>query len=247
MENFPTFNMETHYLNMTNLKYIVLFLFSFLFFTSCNDKPSTSEESTPQEETLVQEESKEPVLSQDERSNWQKPFFIIENLGDLNGKTVADIGAGIYGYFVFKLIRNTEAAKVIAIDIDKEATDFLSNIKSESPDGPLQKLDVRLALPHDPKIGKREADKILIVNTVAFINDRINYFKNLFEILPSDGQLLIVDFKTKRIPDDIGAPPYSSREYLHVIEDELYKAGFDIIETDDTSLEFQYLINAFKK
>ncbi len=50
------------------------------------------------------------------RAEWQKPEWVIEQLGDLTGKTVADIGAGT-GYFAFRIAR--KAKKVIAIDIDE--------------------------------------------------------------------------------------------------------------------------------
>src|SRR5256885_9385708 len=50
------------------------------------------------------------------RAQWQKPDEIIAGLDPLDGKTVADIGAGT-GYFAFPIAK--KAAKVIAIDIDK--------------------------------------------------------------------------------------------------------------------------------
>ena len=48
------------------------------------------------------------------RAQWQKPDEVIASLGPLDGKTVADIGAGT-GYFAFPIAK--KAAKVMAIDI----------------------------------------------------------------------------------------------------------------------------------
>src|SRR5579864_911511 len=60
------------------------------------------------------------------RAQWQKPEKVIASLGTLDGKTVADIGAGT-GYFAFPIAK--EAAKVIAIDIDQRFLDYIEHKK----------------------------------------------------------------------------------------------------------------------
>ncbi len=60
------------------------------------------------------------------RAQWQKPDEVIASLGSLEGKTVADIGAGS-GYFTFPLAK--KAAKVIAIDIDQRFLDYIEQKK----------------------------------------------------------------------------------------------------------------------
>lgn len=182
----------------------------------------------------------------DERSDWQKPQFIIDELGDLEGKTVADIGAGALGYFVFKILGQTRAEKVIALDIDKEAVSMLSQLKSGLSENQKLRLEVRLAEPSDPKLTDQEIDIALIVNTASYIQNRVSYFINLKQNLRDNGQIVIVDFKTKRIPEFVNAPPYKDREYIHILEEELYKSGFSSVSVDDTSLKYQYIITAKK-
>ena len=91
-------------------------------------------------------------------------------------------------------------------------------------------------------VRENEADVVLIINTVAYIKDAESYFKNLKKGLKPDGQIMIIDYKMKRLP--INAPPKSERIYLDVVEELLIKSGYEILQTDDTSLDYQYIIIA---
>lgn len=208
--------------------------------SSCKDQEQPVQ---PKQETEVIEptHSKGPKATRDERMSWQKPDLIIEALGDISDKTIADIGAGI-GYFTFKLLPKSK--KIIAVDIDQEMIDVLESFKNSLPEKSRSKLDIRLAEPQDPKLAENEVDIVLIVNTVAYIQPRVEYFKNLKKKMTRDGKIIIVDFKNKRLPEYTIAPDFSSRVYMHVLEDQLEEAGFYMVETDDTTLEYQYIISA---
>ena len=221
---------------------LILSVFCLILLLSCN---IGGDNATPVEDPIIDtvevEESPEEERDADDRQYWQKPGEVISMLGNLENKVVADLGAGI-GYFAFKLIRT--AKKVIAIDVDPVKIDVLEGFKSGLPEEQSQKLEIRLATPDDSKLDDNEADIVLIVNTIAYIGNRVEYFRKLKNKLSEGGQIAIVDFKTKIIPSYVNAPPYDEREYLHVIEEELIKAGYQIIVTDDTSLEYQYMIFA---
>jgi SAM-dependent methyltransferase len=107
-----------------------------------------------------------------------------------------------------------------------------------------QRLETRLATPSDSKLKKGEADVILVVNTYIYFDDRVKYLRNLYELLPSGGKIIIVDFKKKRIP--INYPPPSIRLELFEVENELAAAGFENLESDDCALDFQYIAIARK-
>ncbi len=217
-----------------------------IFLTIVSISCTNNTEQTPpiNKETLFEKDSSlelELAKEKDDRQSWQKPDEFISKLGNLSTKTIADLGAGI-GYFSFKLL--PKAQKVIAIDVDKDKIDILNGFKNSYKSSLKDKLDIRLATSDNPMLEKSEVDIILIVNTIAYIDSRIDYFTNIKEALKAEGQIIIVDFKTKRIPDFVNAPPFTEREYLHVLEEELIEAGYIITETDDTSLEYQFIIFA---
>jgi len=225
---------------ISNLRFILYI--SILFVLSCQD-PKHGNGSLTEESPidLGQTEQIEIPEVDGNRGTWQKPDKVLEMLGDLKEKTIADIGAGI-GYFSIKLL--VKAEKVIAIDIDPEMIQILNGIKGLNNKFE-DRLDVRLATPTDPQLKPKEVDIILIVNTISYIQPRVEYLKNLKDKLKEGGSIVIVDFKTKKFPDYIKeAPEYADRVYLHVVEEQLEEAGYKISNSDDTSLEFQYMVVA---
>lgn len=172
------------------------------------------------------------------RAIWQKPGLVIDKLGDISNKVIADIGAGT-GYFSFKLA--PKASKVIAIDIEPRIISYLDSIKNTIPNIE-QKMENRLGKPNDPLLLNDEVDIVLIINTIAYINHPESYLKTLKKGLKTNGKLIIIDYKMKKLP--INAPPKSERIYLDKLEDMLTSSGYDIIESDDTSLDYQYIITA---
>lgn len=180
----------------------------------------------------------EDYLSTD-RGIWQKPELVMNLLGDLENKTVADIGAGT-GFFALRL--TPYAKKVIAVDIDPRFINFLDSLKVRVLEPEIQsRLETRLATPDDPRLNPGEADIVLIVNTYMYVKNRVDYLKNLREGISPGGTLLIIDFKKKRTP--VG-PPSDIRIPLFQVEEELYEAGYKNIQTNDTALDYQYIIIA---
>ncbi len=224
-----------------------LLLISVLLISACSTEPKNSTD-TPAQEKLDINQDQKPVLDNEpERSYWQRPDLVLSKLGDIEEKVIADIGAGM-GYFSFELSKR-KAKKVIAIDIDGEmikALNFFKNLMEEKEENFGERFEVRQATEDDPQIEDKEVDIILIVNTIAYINPKTAYLKNLHSKLKEGGKIVIVDFKTKYIPEYVNAPPYEYREYIHVIEEELQASGFSTFVSDDTTLEFQYIIIAEK-
>lgn len=188
------------------------------------------------EETGINETYETP-----DRYIWQKPEMIINLMGNIRDKVVADIGAGS-GFFSLRLA--PQAKKVIAIEIFQEKVARLDSIKNlELPESAQARLESRLGLPDNPKIAKGEADIILIVNTYIYFPNRMAYVKNLLNILPEGGKLLIIDFKKKRTPQ---GPPNKLRIPEFQVEEELYQAGFKKVTVNDTALDYQYIVIAEK-
>lgn len=172
-----------------------------------------------------------------ERLVWQKPELIIRMMGDLENKTVADIGAGT-GFFALRLA--PLARKVIAIDINDHFLNYIDSVKVMQLTPDIQpRLLTRLAKPDDPMLEPGEADVVLIVNTFMFIQDKVGYLRNLLADLPEGGKVIVIDFKRKRTP--LGPPP-ELRLPLFQVEEHFYQAGYRNIQAIDTALEYQYII-----
>ena len=215
---------------------------------SCNQNKKTnsnvndnSELSIPTiEKPRALRDDLDPDIEDIERTEWQNPDLILNLIGDLEGKTVADIGAGS-GYFTFKLARTAE--KVIALDIDPNALEYIENQKEIVGDWS-QNINVRLTPPDVPNLLDEEVDLVLIVNTYYFIPGKSDYFPRLLEGMKSNGKLFIVDFKKGNIP--VG-PADESKIDPQEIRKQLRRAGFRKIDIDHSSLQFQYIITATKK
>ncbi len=172
-----------------------------------------------------------------DRASYQEPDKVVASLGELEGKTIMDIGAGS-GYFSFRLA--AAGAKVIAADVNDEFQEYIRKKKDElGLDDSI--LELR-KLPYDsPALGSAEADKVLVVNTYHHIEDRVEYFKKVKSGLKQGGELIIIDYFKKDIP--VG-PPRGHKISRDVVIDELAKAGFADIDTDIEMLKYQYVIRA---
>jgi len=175
-----------------------------------------------------------------DRVIWQKPGMVISLLGDLEGKTVADIGAGS-GYFTFRLV--PRAKKVIGVDIDPRFINFMDSVKVRLPEQFRDRFESRLAKPDDPMLKPNEADAVIMVNTYGYIENRVKYLQTLSAGMSVGGVLLIIDFKKNSLP--VG-PDDEYKIALSQVERELKAGGFEISKTDNEALDYQYIVLAAK-
>ncbi len=221
-----------------------------LILNGCQSEPSAKEQNddAPQQMPVRHEANNapnKPGIEEDytntDRVIWQKPEMILNLLGDMENKTVADIGAGT-GFFAIRMA--PRAKKVIAIDIEQEFIDYLDSVKMlELPEQFQPRLETRLAEPDDPNLRPGEVDMVIIVNTFMYIKNRVEYLQRLKNGIAEDGKLIIVDFKRKRTP--IG-PPSEIRLPVYIVEEALYEAGYENIIANDTALDYQYIVMAQK-
>ena len=209
-----------------------------------NDNGQHTHENPTHEEPNEQPPSASGIAEDYENTNrviWQKPEVVINLLGDITNQTIADIGAGT-GFFALRLAPKAE--KVIAIDIDERFINHIDSVKLlELPEASQDRLETRLATPNDPKLAANEADVIMIVNTFIYIRDKEAYLQTLYNSISEGGRLLIIDFKKKRTP--LG-PPSDIRLPLFEVENMLIEAGYKNVTTNDTVLDYQYVVTATK-
>ena len=175
-----------------------------------------------------------------DRVIWQKPDLVIQLLGDVSGKTIADLGAGT-GYFSRRLAY--KGARVIAIDIDPKAIQWMEEQKSRFPFELQDRLVIRKATENDPKLKPNEVDIVLLVNTYSYIKNRVTYFTELQKAIRKGGIVLVIDFKKTETPF---GPKVQERVDITDVEQELAQAGYDILMKDESSLEYQYILKAVR-
>ena len=173
------------------------------------------------------------------RSSWQQPELVMRKMGDIEGKTIADIGAGT-GYFVLRMAYKN--AKVLAIDIDPVMINYVESFKENLPEEIQANIDTRLAKEDDPLLEDGEVDKALIINTISYIEELEKYLTTLKKGIKPQGTIMILDYKNKII--DIPAPPLDDRVSIGKLQTYLANAGYKNIVVDDTSLEYQYIVTA---
>ena len=196
---------------------------------------------TPDTNGGKQFETEARQYESEDRVIWQKPDLVIDQLGNVTGKVVADLGAGT-GYFSRRIAY--KGATVIAIDIDPQAIRWMEDQKARFPAELQDRLIIRQADTDDPHLRENEVDIVLLVNTYSYISDRINYFSRLKNAIRPGGSIVIIDFKKKDTPF---GPPVEERLEVPVVENELREAGYDVVKVDEESLEYQYIIKARKK
>lgn len=175
------------------------------------------------------------------REDWQMPDIVIDLMGDLSDKTVAEIGAGT-GYFTFRIL--PYAQKTIGIDINRRILNYLDSIRvNYLPEDMGEKLELRHVKRNDPQIADEEADIIFIANTFFYLPEKEKYLRKLKPALKEDGYLFIVDYKMHRVA--VG-PDKSRKIAQHEVEDYLLDAGFELLLSDDRILPYQYIIIAGK-
>jgi SAM-dependent methyltransferase len=224
-----------------------------IFFTIISCRSNHNENSTETEkpaDSVVTEN--EPAFSLDdfddlvkkyedpERVNWQNPDMVLEKMGNLEGKVVADVGVGT-GYFAFRLARR--GAIVVGIDIEEKFLEYIEERKSDLPGSLSENISTRLTVPDDPNLSPEEADWVLIVNTYYVLDNHLSYLQKIRQGLKPGGRLVVVDFKSGNIP--VG-PAEEERISPDNAAAEMKKAGFRIVEKDLTSLQYQYIIVAEK-
>ena len=172
-----------------------------------------------------------------DRDAWQNPKKVIKILGNLQSKTIIDIGCGS-GYFATYLALN--GAKVICADINVDLLAFAEN-KFDSLG---LEIEIRKIPVHYCGLIPNEADAAILVNTYHHLDDRVNYFSQLNQLLKESGSVYIIDFFKKDLPF---GPPTQMKLSFEEVSLELRQAGFDIELIDTSTLPFQYIIKASKK
>ncbi|MEX2353951.1 MAG: class I SAM-dependent methyltransferase [Gammaproteobacteria bacterium] len=172
------------------------------------------------------------------RDTWQKPEEVMALIGDIQGKTVMDIGSGT-GYFSFRLAK--AGAKVICADVDDRFLAYIED-KMKREDISDEQMELRKVPYHSSTLEPAEADMVLIVDTYHHIQERVDYFTEVRRGLKPGGKLVVIDFEKRELP--VG-PPVSIKLSEDAVVAELVRAGFSDFSINRDLLPYQYIIEAY--
>jgi SAM-dependent methyltransferase len=169
-----------------------------------------------------------------DRDAWQKPAVVISALGDLQGKVVADLGAGT-GYFVPPLVQAVgEKGRVIALDVEPDMVRYLQKRVTKSG---WKTVEVKQCASTDPGLAPASVDRILVVDVWHHLPERAAYTKKLAAALKPGGGLYIVDF----LLTSHHGPPVQHRLSPAQVIAELRAGGLQA-QQHATTLPDQYIV-----
>lgn len=129
-----------------------------------------------------------------EKSKWEN---ILNNLGELNGKIIGDIGSG-GGFFTLKFSCAVgDSGTVYAIDNDKTKLEFVKKFIESNGQSNVETI---LCNDHEIPLNQNSVNVFFSRNSFHHISDPEKYFHNLKHFLKDKGRIAIIDYKkTKKI------------------------------------------------
>jgi predicted methyltransferase/thioredoxin-related protein len=125
-----------------------------------------------------------------DRDSWQRPAYVLDELGITAGSYVADVGAG-EGYFTMHLAdRVGTEGRVYAVDINNAALD---SIESKSKARGWTQVVTILGTPTDPRLPQGSLDAILIVNAYHEFVEFDSMLQSMYRALKPGGLIGIID------------------------------------------------------
>ncbi|MBK9288747.1 MAG: class I SAM-dependent methyltransferase [Flavobacteriales bacterium] len=172
-------------------------------------------------------------------ADWRMADSVIKFMGDVEGRTVADLFAGD-GYYTFELL--DAGARVIAIESDPALISAIQAKAAEKGIGP-DRLQTRLVATGDPGITPGEVDHALCTTVYVNITDRQHFFTQVHAGLKPAGQLVVVDFLQEQTPM---GPPMELRVDINQVMDELQPCGFSDIISNTKKIPHRFVIQALE-
>ncbi len=123
------------------------------------------------------------VFESEDRAEWQRPEWVINQLGLVPTEVVTDTGAGSR-YFSRRIARRlTGGGRVIAVDIDPTVLTFLADRAKEAG---IPNIDTSLVGPSDPGLDPSSVDVVFLTNTLHHIADRPAYYRHMLKAFCKD-------------------------------------------------------------
>lgn len=166
------------------------------------------------------------------RDKWQMPDQVIAALKIAPSDKIADIGAGT-GYFSLRIAKAFPQAKVYATDVEDDMVSYMLEQTRQRKLENHKPIKIQPASANLPE----KVNLAIVVDTYHHIDDRIEYFAHLRNVLAPRGRVAIIDF-TAESPE---GPPAEHRISPEQMRDEMQKAGYRLDEKVEL-LPYQYFL-----
>ena len=173
-------------------------------------------------------------LERPEREAEEKPNLLLDNLKLEPDDVVADIGAGT-GYFTFRLAERLPEGKVLAVDIQQEMLDLLSERERELG---LTNVEPILGEVDDPKLPAGEVDLVLMVDSYHEFDHPREMMAGILAGLKPGGRVALVEYRGEDAKVNI-KPLHRMTEAQ--AKKEMAAAGLEHVETINV-LPLQHLM-----
>src|SRR4051794_35191181 len=199
------------------LQSLILLLLSFV--PSLLAGQTTAPTQPPKRETSTPYTGDLTVFESPERDKKLQIDRVMDLLGIVPGKGVADIGAGS-GWFTVRAARRVGAGgTVYAVDINTEAIRYVDGrVRKES----LSNVKTILSKTDDPLLPAKAVDAVLLLKTYHEIADPVTLLQHLRSALKPGARLGVID------KNGNGTDHGVSRK---IVVEEAEKAGFHLLET----------------
>ncbi len=166
------------------------------------------------------------------------PLYIWEKLNLENPDTLVDIGAGT-GFFSVPFFKLMGQGQLYACDISSEMIAWMNREICPEYSGihTVHMKDETIPLEDE------SADLVYMINLHHELEHPEKNLKEAYRVLKRGGAIFLADWKKEEMPY---GPPVEHRISTQEVEEQLLKASFSLMETDNT-LQKQFLIIARKK
>jgi predicted methyltransferase len=175
------------------------------------------------------------LLEGSDRDVWQRPDYIMDQLGIAENSYVADLGAGS-GWFTIRLARRVlPKGRVYAEDIQPQMIEVIDRRLNREN---LRNVITTLGTPEDPRLPAGQLDAVLIVDAYHEMEQPVALLRNALKALKPEGRIGIVDFT---MAGGGPGPPMDERVNPDRVIREANAAGLRLVARPNM-LTFQYML-----
>jgi len=165
-------------------------------------------------------------LERDNREREERTDLLIERLLVEDGDVVADIGAGT-GYFSFPIARRIPNGRVLAVDIQLEMLELITDKKGRNAIGNVQTVHGTIT---DPNLPAAAVDLIFIVDAYHEFSHPREMGEAMARALVSGGKLVLIEYRAED-PSVPIKPLHKMSESQAILE--MAALGLQWLETAD--------------